>query len=82
MPRKGKSWTPEADDTLRTALVAGTSLPDLSSLLGRSESSIRSRAYILRLSLDPKGTRLTPSERLQEMRLTLSTRATGPRAKR
>ena len=63
MPRKGIPWTPEADDALRGAVIAGTTLSALSKLLGRSESSIKSRAYILRVSLRP----ISPRERSQAL---------------
>jgi hypothetical protein len=84
MPHKGKPWTPEADDALRTAVKAGYSLSVMSTALDRSEPSIKSRAYILRLSLDPKhtSTRSTPSERLQGMGLLMSPKATGLKAKK
>jgi hypothetical protein len=84
MPRRGKPWTTEADDALRTAVEAGYSLSVMSTALGRSEPSIKSRAYIVRLSLDPKhaSTRSAQSERLQERRLLTSPKVTGLKAKK
>ena len=55
-------WAPEEDDALRSAISAGTSLSILSETLGRSGSSIKSRAYVLRLSL-----RLSPLKRLAKI---------------
>src|SRR5882724_449471 len=49
----GKPWTPEADDALRNAVIAGASLTAMTEALGRSKSSIKARAYILRISLRP-----------------------------
>ena len=49
----GPPWTLGEDDALRNAVIAGASLPALSKALGRSESALRSRAYVLRLSLRP-----------------------------
>ena len=83
MARKGKPWTAEDDHRLRNAAFAGSSLSALSNLLGRSPSSIRSRAYVLRVSLHPaRVTTSAPSERLLEMRQSLSARVTGLRPKR
>ena len=85
MPRNGKPWTSEADDALRNALVAGTALPALSQILDRTESSIKSRAYVLRLSLKPAGepiTPLTPSARMRALRMSVSAGGAGLKAKK
>jgi len=47
----GKPWNTEADESLRTEVGSGASLFAISRKLDRSESAIKSRAYILRLSL-------------------------------
>jgi hypothetical protein len=77
MPRKGIPWTPEADDALRKAVIAGASCSALSDALGRSESSIKSRAYILRLSLRP----ISQTERLQALPHSILAPETGLKAK-
>jgi len=77
MRRKGPPWTPEEDDALRKAVIAGATLPALSNALGRSESAIRSRAYILRLSLRP----MSPSDRLQPLQHSVQTKETGLKGK-
>lgn len=77
MPHKGTAWTLEADNALRNAVIAGASLPALSKVLGRSESSIKSRAYILRLSLRP----ISPSERLQALPHSVLAKETELKAK-
>ena len=82
MPRS-KPWTAEADDELRTGLVAGASLPALAQVLGRTESSIKSRAYILRLSLKPPAEQippLTPSQRMRALRTSVSAGGAGLKA--
>jgi hypothetical protein len=86
MPRKGTSWTSEADDALRSAVLAGNPLSVLSEKLGRSKSSIKSRAYILRLSLrsnssKPEARSSTPSERLLALRHSISLSQLGLKAK-
>ena len=77
MPPNGKPWTPEADDALRKAVIAGASPSVLSDALGRSESSIRSRAYILRLSLKPRSQTI----RLHALPHSILAGETGLRAK-
>jgi len=85
MARKGKPWTSEADDALRNALVAGTALPELSRVLDRTASSIKSRVYVLRLSLKPPAepiTPLTPSARMRALRMSVSAGGAGLKAKK
>jgi hypothetical protein len=77
MPHKGMPWTLEADNALRNAVIAGASLPTLSKALGRSESAIRSRAYILRLSLRP----ISQNERLHALPRSVASKKTGLKAK-
>ena len=77
MPHKGMPWTLEADNALRNAVIAGASLPALSKALGRSESSIRSRAYVLRLSLRP----IQQREQLVALPLSTFAKRTGLKAK-
>jgi len=55
MPTTGKPWTPEEDERLRTEIFSGASRCVISKKLGRSESAVKARAYILRLSLRPLG---------------------------
>ena len=57
MPTTGKPWTAEEDETLRTEIFSGTSRCAISQKIGRSESAVKARAYILRLSLRPSGTK-------------------------
>jgi len=57
MPTTGKPWTAEEDEILRTEIVSGASRCAISQKLGRSESAVKARAYILRLSLRPSGTK-------------------------
>jgi hypothetical protein len=77
MPRKGVLWTPEKDDALRNAVFAGALLSAMSEAFGRSESSIKSRAYILRLSLRP----IPQSERLMALPRSVLAKQTGLKAK-
>jgi hypothetical protein len=51
MARHEKPWTPEADETLRKAVLAGRSLRTMCQQLGRTEAAVRARAYVLGLSL-------------------------------
>lgn len=57
MTVRGKPWTPEEDDLLRREAHTGTSSADIANKIGRTCSAIRARAYILRVSLDPKNRR-------------------------
>ena len=84
MPRNGRPWTSDEDDALRKALVAGTALPELSRVLDRTVSSIKSRAYILRLSLKPAEPMvpLTPSARMRALRMSVSAGGAGLKAKK
>jgi hypothetical protein len=77
MPHNGPPWTPDEDDALRSAVIAGVSLPALSRALGRSESAIKSRAYILRLSLRP-----TSAGRAEALPHSIAAKETGLKAKR
>jgi len=43
-----KPWTPEEDKELRELVLAGASRPEIAERLGRSESGVKTRAYILR----------------------------------
>ena len=45
-------WTPEEDNRLRTLLGAGRSIASVAADLKRSETAVRARAYVLRISLN------------------------------
>jgi len=49
-----KRWITEDEDILRQAALAGTSVAEIASVVGRTESAIRARAYILRVLLRPR----------------------------
>ena len=44
-------WTPEEDNRVRTLLGAGQSIAFVAADLKRSESAVKGRAYVLRISL-------------------------------
>jgi hypothetical protein len=46
-----KRWTAEEDSILRQAALAGGSIAEITSKIGRSESAVRTRAYILWIPL-------------------------------
>jgi hypothetical protein len=52
-----KRWTAEEDDVLRQEALAGGSVSDIASKLGRSDSAVRTRAYTLRVPLRTVGIR-------------------------
>lgn len=52
-----KRWTTEEDDILRQAALAGTSVAEIAGAVGRTESAVRARAYVLRVLLRPVGIR-------------------------
>jgi DNA-directed RNA polymerase specialized sigma24 family protein len=52
-----KRWTAEEDDVLRQEALAGGSVSDIASKLGRSEAAVRTRAYTLRVPLRTVGIR-------------------------
>ena len=55
MRSETKRWTTEEDDILRQAALAGTSVAEIASTVGRTESAVRARAYVLRVLLRPVG---------------------------
>ena len=73
MKRQLAPWASKEDDALRSAIRAGTSLSILSETLGRSASAIKSRAYVLRLSL-----RLNPLKRLAKITIWNKRRSLKP----
>ncbi len=81
MARKGTPRTTEADDALHSGVIAGRQLSDLSRILNRTESSIKSR---LRASLKPPSNSVvksTPNARIQVLRTAVSAGGAGLRAK-
>ena len=44
-------WTPEEDDLLRKRVVANVPVSEIAAELGRSISSVRARAHVLRIAL-------------------------------
>lgn len=48
--RKGKQWTTEEEERLRTLLLAGTSSAHIASDLGRTRHAVANRAYELGVS--------------------------------
>lgn len=51
MPNYQSPWTPEADDLLRQAVFQGLHARTICKQLGRTEASVRARAYVLGLSM-------------------------------
>ncbi len=51
--RRGR-WTQTEDSILREQVSAGRSVPEIAAKIGRTESAIRTRAYILRVTLRRK----------------------------
>jgi hypothetical protein len=49
--RRHDRWTPEEDDILRQGALAGRTAFEIASLVGRTESAVRMRAYTLRVPL-------------------------------
>ena len=46
-----KPWTPEEDGILAKEALAGSPPTEIASKLGRTESAVRTRAYVLRVLL-------------------------------
>jgi hypothetical protein len=46
-----EAWTPEEDEVLRGEALAGRLADEIARKIGRTESAVRSRAYILRVLL-------------------------------
>ncbi len=51
MPNCPSPWTPEADELLRQAVFRGLHARAICKQLGRTEASVRARAYVLGLSM-------------------------------
>lgn len=51
MDRRGQAWQPEEEERLRKGYLAGVSLVELRTQLGRSRSGIRARQR--KLGIDP-----------------------------
>jgi hypothetical protein len=49
LPRE--NWTPEEDEILRREAEAGRSAAEIAAEIGRTESAVRTRAYIIRVVL-------------------------------
>ncbi len=47
MNLRGERWTPEEDAILRQGALAGQAVAEIARKVGRSESAVRARAYIL-----------------------------------
>jgi hypothetical protein len=52
-----RRWTDDEDAILRREALAGTTVIDIASMLERSESAVRTRAYTLRILLRAIGVR-------------------------
>jgi hypothetical protein len=50
-------WTDDDDAVLRREALAGSPVIDIASILERSESAVRTRAYVLRILLRAVGVR-------------------------
>jgi hypothetical protein len=46
-----KRWTPEEDAVLRNEALAETPVDEIARKTGRTESAVRSRAYVLRIEV-------------------------------
>jgi DNA-directed RNA polymerase specialized sigma24 family protein len=44
-------WTPEEDELLRKLVVANAPISEIAAELGRSISSVKARAHVLRIAL-------------------------------
>lgn len=49
VPRE--NWTPTEDDILRDEARAGRSFAEIATKIGRTESAVRTRAYVIRVLL-------------------------------
>ena len=50
-----KRWTDDEDAILRREALAGSTVAEIASAVGRTESAVRARAYVLRVLLRPVG---------------------------
>jgi len=57
MRSETKRWTAEEDNVLRQAALAGNSVTEIASMLGRTEPAVRARAYFLKVLLRSVGIR-------------------------
>ena len=66
-----KLWSDDDDAALTLAVVAGATIDDIATVIGRTPQAIRNRAYILRLKLgnkrDPASLRLSQSLRTKQL---------------
>lgn len=46
-----KVWTAEEDEILHREALAGSSIAQIAGVVGRTESAVRARAYVLRILL-------------------------------
>jgi hypothetical protein len=46
-----KRWTAEEDELLRRESIEGSSIAEIAKQVGRTESALRARAYVLRILL-------------------------------
>jgi hypothetical protein len=57
-----KLWTAEEDELLRRESIEGSSIAEIAKKVGRTESALRARAYVLRILLTSnRGRRLGQS---------------------
>ena len=52
-----KRWTTEEDSILRQAALAGSSVAEIASKIGRTEAAVRTRAYAIKILLRAIGIR-------------------------
>ena len=57
-----KRWTDDEDAILRREALAGRTVAEIASAVGRTESAVRVRAYVLRVLLRPVGPRFAGSK--------------------
>ena len=50
-----KAWTNEEDSLLKREALAGSKVTEIGSKVGRTESAVRARAYVLRVLLRMPG---------------------------
>jgi hypothetical protein len=60
-----KRWTDDEDAILRREALAGSTVAEIASAVGRAESAVRVRAYVLRVLLRPVGPRFVGSKGAQ-----------------
>jgi DNA-directed RNA polymerase specialized sigma24 family protein len=60
MKHRAMPWTPEQEAMLREEALAGRPVAEIASMMGRSLSAVRSRAFLLRVMLRQPKSKLAP----------------------